>query len=76
MNAALFAEFDAPAREALLLAVEWNRQDLDAMADERDRREFCTYCGAIKARMSCCGEVHFISGREFFGQHGEWPTDY
>ncbi len=34
-----FAEFDPPAREALLQAVEWNCQDLDAMAEQYAREQ-------------------------------------
>jgi len=35
----LFAEFDEPARAALLAAVELNRADLDAMAADKYQRE-------------------------------------
>jgi hypothetical protein len=38
--------------------------------------EYCTYCGASRGdRISCCGEVHFMSAKEFKDYHGEWPDD-
>jgi hypothetical protein len=35
----MFEDFGPPAREALLQAVEWNRQDLDAMAEQYAREQ-------------------------------------
>lgn len=37
-----FADFDPPAREALLQAVEWNRQDLDAMSEQYAREQMAS----------------------------------
>lgn len=38
--------------------------------------EYCTYCGMPRGdRLCCCGEVHFMSAKEFFDYHGEWPDD-
>ena len=42
MSAALFAEFDPAVSEALLLAVEANRADLDAMAEQYAREQAAT----------------------------------
>jgi hypothetical protein len=38
--------------------------------------EYCTYCGSARGdRISCCGEVHFMSAKEYRDYHGEWPDD-
>ena len=37
---------------------------------------FCTYCGMPQGeRLSCCGENHWMTAREFRDYHGEWPDD-
>ncbi len=36
--------------------------------------EFCTYCGTARGdRLSCCGENHFMTTKEFKDYHGDWP---
>jgi hypothetical protein len=71
-----WADFSAVFAEELSAAAKWTPEQMDAMADERDRREFCAYCGSIKSGLSCCGENHFMTGREFFNANGYWPGDY
>ena len=37
---------------------------------------FCTYCGMPQGdRLSCCGENHWMTAKEFKEYTGEWPDD-
>lgn len=39
--------------------------DKDLLEDlMNDDTQYCCYCGTIKYRFSCCGEVHFETFRE------------
>lgn len=37
---------------------------------------YCIYCGSPQGeRLSCCGEVHFVTAAEYKEYTGEWPDD-
>ena len=37
---------------------------------------YCTYCGRPKGdRISCCQENHWMTGKEYYEYHGEYPDD-
>jgi hypothetical protein len=38
--------------------------------------EYCAYCGHARGdKIGCCGENHFMTGKEFFEYHGELAED-